>query len=118
MARPLFPPVTAKGADEMVTPGPWIVGEYSDALGYDGMTGGICVGPVVLDGRDYGQDPCEPISPEALAQMQSDAHLIAAARDLLAACKQAEELIRNGGIVPIKGQTWQSLTDAIAKATQ
>lgn len=36
--------------------------------------------------------------------------------DLLVAAKMAEELIRNGGIVPIKGLTWQALTAAIAKA--
>ena len=44
------------------------------------------------------------------------ARLVAAAPELLAACKQAEELIRDGGVVPIGGVTWQLLRAAIALA--
>lgn len=51
------------------------------------MTGGVRVGPVVLDGADYGQRPCESISPEGLERMMADAHLIAAAPGLLRVCK-------------------------------
>ena len=38
-----------------------------------------------------------------------------AALDLLAACKQAEKLIRGGGVIPIEGVTWQMLRAAIAQ---
>jgi hypothetical protein len=73
------------------TPGPWSVGKYDDTLGYDCMTGGISVGPVVLDGADYGQKRCGDIEPDALARMQADARLIAASPDLLDALKLCYE---------------------------
>ncbi len=65
----------------------WTLGEYDDTLGYDCMTGGIHAGPAVLDGSDYGQKRCRPITPGQLALMMADARLIAAAPDLLAALK-------------------------------
>lgn len=73
-------------------PGPWVRREYSEHLGYDCMTGGIRVGPVVLDGSDYGQKRCTPIEPRSLARMEADAKLIAAAPDMLAVL----ELILDG----------------------
>jgi hypothetical protein len=45
-----------------------------------------------------------------------DERLIAAAPKLLAACERAEMLIRAGGLVPIKGETWAALREAIAEA--
>lgn len=66
----------AEAMTEAHTPTPWDVGEYSDTLGYDCMTGGMRVGPVVLDGRDYGQENCVSITPDVLARMMADAHLI------------------------------------------
>ena len=64
------------------TAGPWEIGEYSDTLGYDCMTGGIKAGPVYLDGAQYGQRACEwPMPPKMLAHMMADARLIAAAPD-------------------------------------
>lgn len=71
---------------------PWSLGEYDEYLGYDCMTGGIRVGPVVLDGRHYGQRPCAEIAPEALVKLMSDARLIAAAPELLRACKMVAEM--------------------------
>lgn len=83
---------------DAATKGPWEVGEYSDTLGYDCMTGGIQVGRIYLDGSDYGQSRCEEISVSALDNMQSDAELIAylvnhaeAIRDLVVAAKKAQE---------------------------
>lgn len=46
----------------------------------------------------------------------ADAALFFAAPKLLEAAKQAEMLIRNGGIVPVKGMTWVALTEAIELA--
>lgn len=66
------------------TRGPWSVGEYDPNLGYDCMTGGVRAGPAVLDSGDYGQEGCRGISALSLAKMLADAHLIAAAPDLLA----------------------------------
>lgn len=62
----------------------WKVGEYNENLGYDCMTGGVRVGPVVLDGADYGQRRCQPIEPADLARMMADAHMIAGAHRLRA----------------------------------
>lgn len=53
---------------------------------------------------------------DGLHGASKDKALIAAAPDLLAAAKMAEDLIRNGGIVPVKGMSWVALTAAIAKA--
>lgn len=47
---------------------------------------------------------------------ESVARLIEATPDLLAAAKMAEALIRDGGVVPIKGVSWAALAAAIAKA--
>ena len=67
------------------TPGPWELGEYENALGYDCMTGGVKAGPVYLDGAQYGQKTCAEIEADQLARMMADARLIAAAPDLLEA---------------------------------
>ncbi len=63
----------------------WKVEPYSESGGYDCMYGGITVGPVTLDGRDYGQGPSEDITPEVLAQMTADARLIGRAPEMHAA---------------------------------
>lgn len=69
------------------TPGPWEVGEFSDFLGYDCMTAGVRAGPVYLDGADYGQKRVHPMTDDQKERMMADAHLIAAAPDLLGALK-------------------------------
>jgi hypothetical protein len=73
------------------TPTPWAVGQFDDSLGYDCMTAGITVGPVTLDGNDYGQAPCRDMTVEQRARMEADAHFIARAvnchEELLAALK-------------------------------
>ncbi|MCK5445679.1 MAG: hypothetical protein KAI73_08650 [Rhodospirillaceae bacterium] len=75
------------------THGPWDCGSFEESLGYDCMTGGLRVGPVVLDGADYGQKRCASIEPDALNQMYADARLIAAAPDLLKALELAASII-------------------------
>ena len=52
----------------------------------------------------------------AAAELVAHANLIAAAPELLAAAKMAEGLIRDGGVVPIKGMSWVALATAISKA--
>ena len=66
------------------TPGPWLLGEWNDHLGYDCMTGGVRAGVAVLDGGDYHQRPCAEISEANKARLMADAALIAAAPALLA----------------------------------
>lgn len=75
-------------SDTAHTPGPWGIGQYDETLGYDAMTGGIRVGPVVIDGANYGQELCEPIEPEALARMMADAHIISAALGMFATLQE------------------------------
>jgi hypothetical protein len=103
-----------EGADMSAhTPAPWTVGEYSETLGYDCMYGGVRVGPVVLDGRDYGQNACADIAAAAKAQMMADAALISAAPFLLAACEIALLALIESGIVDGR----QALRAAVTKAT-
>jgi hypothetical protein len=73
------------------TPTPWVVGPLQENGGYDCMTSAICVGPVTLDGADYGQERCQDMTVEQRARMEADAHFIARAvnchEELLAALK-------------------------------
>lgn len=104
------------------TPGPWQRGEYDDFLGYDCMTGGIRVGPVVLDANRYGQRRSYDEKPWDRERMEADASLIAAAPDLLAACEGCADLLRmldRLGFVPGGYSPDGALADAeaaIAKA--
>lgn len=93
------------------TPGPW---EWADdPLGSAIVKSGECdicdVLRSALPRRDYTADSRRD-------ECVANARLIAAAPDLLDAAQCAEALIRNGGIVPIKGKTWSQLRAAIAKA--
>ena len=81
-------------AQPKFTPGPWVVGQYSDTMGYDCMTGGVRAGPVVLDGADYGQKPCVDLHMDDHFRMMADAHLIASAPDMFAASPRASEMLR------------------------
>ena len=68
----------------------WKIAEYDENGGYDCMYGAIEIFEDVLlpcgkterntiatlDGRDYGQETCEPITPEALAEMQKNAKIL------------------------------------------
>ena len=65
----------------------WELGVFEEHLGYDCMTAGVRVGPVVLDGKDYGQGTCTTMSDEARGAMLADARLISAAPDLAEALK-------------------------------
>ena len=94
----------------------WVLGEYDDTRGYDCMTGGIRVGPALLDGYVYGQQHCEPISQRALDRMEADARLIAAAPELLDALKDLQEALDNGFGQEI-GKARYFAWKAIAKAT-
>lgn len=66
---------------EHATPADWEVGEYSDTLGYDCMTGGIRVGPLILDGKEYDQQCCAQENEVPPERMISDANLIAYLRN-------------------------------------
>lgn len=95
----------------------WELGEYDEHLGYDCMTGGVRAGPVVLDGNNYGQRACQPITDEQLARMMKDARLIAAAPDLLAALERLsrDEWLDDGD--PRLDEARAMARDAIAIAT-
>lgn len=75
------------------TPGPWVVGEFSDFLGYDCMTAGVRAGPACLDGADYGQKRVAPITDAQKERMMADAYLIAAAPDFLEAVLETRKLV-------------------------
>lgn len=70
------------------TPAPWVIGEFDENGGYDCMTAGLTVGPVTLDGADYGQNAGGDITDAQRAHMEADAALIAAAPELLHALQQ------------------------------
>lgn len=111
-------------ADVKHTPGPWVLGEYSETLGYDCMTGGIKAGPVYLDAAQYGQQRCS-FTP-APERMLADARLIAAAPDLLAALTaiskldpalDSEEGMNEWGEADCFGKALNIASAAISKAT-
>jgi hypothetical protein len=64
--------------------------------------------------------PQECCNKTELKQREANADFIVSAvnnhDELLEACKDAAKLIRYGGVVPIEGQTWIKLQEAIAKA--
>ena len=60
----------------------WEAGEFNENGGYDCMTAGVYAGNALLDGRMYGQESCEDMTPDMQAAMMADARLIAAAPDL------------------------------------
>lgn len=82
-------------------------------------------------GKGPGGLYCGTHNPEAIAEREDKARakrqteydqrakvwrLQSAAPALLEAAIRAEKLLRNGGIVPIKGETWAALVKAIAEA--
>lgn len=69
------------------TPAPWVIGEFDENGGYDCMTAGLTVGPVTLDGADYGQNAGGDITDAQRAHMEADAALIGAAPEVLGALK-------------------------------
>lgn len=75
------------------TPGPWPIGEFEENGGYDCMTCGIQVGPIKLDGADYGQELLEEPTAEQFARMYADAKLIGAAPELLEALKAVDNML-------------------------
>jgi hypothetical protein len=87
------------------------------------MTGGISIGPkgmgpILLDGANYGQGRCKTIEQDKLQRMEADARLIAAAPDLL---EILQLLVRShGGTVAAAADHELSIKArvAIAKATK
>ena len=71
------------------TPLPWEIGSFDPSGGYDCLFAGIQVGPVRLDGSDYGQESLEEITPTQKKRMELDARLIAEAPNLLAMLEHA-----------------------------
>jgi hypothetical protein len=59
------------------TPGNLQASELDPDGGYDCLYAGITIGPFRLDGSDYGQRPCYPLSDEAMARMTADAARLA-----------------------------------------
>lgn len=81
----------------------WKMGTLVEAGGYDSMTDAIQIGPITLDGANYGQELCAPITPEQRQQMEADARLIAAAPRMQ---KMLEELMDEDES-PIVGDGWE-----------
>lgn len=109
------------------SPGPWVVGEFDDCLGYDCMTAGVKAGPVYLDGKHYGQQRCREITEESKAAMMADAALIAAAPELLDALQHSQGIlnqvllelrINDVGVHPNLIVALRKGREAIAKATE
>jgi hypothetical protein len=71
---------------------------WTEHGGYDCMTAGIRVGPVVLDGADYGQGQCQNMTTKQRHHMEADAKFIAAApvmaKALAELCVDAEYALR------------------------
>lgn len=65
----------------------WTI-EFDEMGGYDCMTSAFRVGSALLDGQEYGQTSCDPLTFEQLQEMTQDARLIAAAPFLLEAVIQ------------------------------
>lgn len=59
--------------------------EFDEMGGYDCMTSAYKVGTVLIDGRNYGQQSCDPLTAAQFQEMTADARLICAAPDLLEA---------------------------------
>ena len=55
---------------------PYEITRRSEHLGYDCMTYGIRVGPIILDGGDYGQKVGQPITAAQMRAMEDDAKMI------------------------------------------
>jgi hypothetical protein len=84
--------------------------DYCEAGGYDCMTGGLRVGPITLDGADYGQERHEEDNNVCPDAMLADAHLISAAPEMLEACKA---VVQSG----MHNAAYDLCVEAIAKAT-
>lgn len=105
------------------TLGPWEVVEtetgsqYTDAKGkYDyGKQAVLVIAP-----DDCQAHPIADTSANHTCRTQEEceanARLIAAAPDLLKACRAAEMALRDGGTFPINGVPWMMLSQAIEKA--
>lgn len=83
---------------------PWERGEYDEHLGYDCMTGGVRIGPVVLDARDYGQKNSWGDKPWDRDRMEADARLIESIHDLLEALKGLTAHLGPDGYLPGPGK--------------
>lgn len=99
--------------------GGWTVGDFDPTGGYDCLFAGIRVGPIVVDGSEYGQESMEEASPSVRAKMERDARLIAAAPDLLAIAERIEAAMDfDASGHPMFDGMQAQLLAAIAKATQ
>jgi hypothetical protein len=63
----------------------WQVEPFDPRGGFDGFTAGIKVGPIIVDGSNYGQEWGAAVSDSLKEQMTLDAHLIAGAPDMVLA---------------------------------
>jgi len=106
------------------TPGPWIAGDRTDCI----AAGDVCVVCFGHDYDDYGGVRARAPEPWELAPYQAEANanarLIAAAPDLLEACRLAmpfiEAIYREHGraYLPNSGDALEVVQAAIAKAEE
>ena len=96
--------MSERGRTDNVIPLPVTIEEWRQA------------GFVLLDAEENGVCDINPMGENGRRVAHAIAARLNTYDDLLAACRQAEELIRDGGVVPIGGVTWQLLRAAIALA--
>lgn len=73
----------------------WKRDELEECGGYDCMTAGIRIGPVLLDGAEYGQEHNEPLTNDQRGRMLADAAAIAALPELIEALRLNAEALES-----------------------
>ena len=68
------------------------------------MTAGIAAGPAQLDGMDYGQMSCRPITANQRSRMEADARLIAKAPAMYDALHSARHALANASMAAGEGE--------------
>ena len=96
------------------TPGPWVITE--DDYGEEHWLGGVGEGQIIVNGWINGG--CKK-NPEAWATLQAEAHLIAAAPELLEALQALSDSVILAGHdntgMPALTQAWQAIDKALGE---